>query len=81
MTVVQILPFRAICNPGMVKGSTTGMIQTAQYSESQGREKVMVARREKMVSKIASDRRMCLNVVFMSSEGYFSIEEMMRLPG
>ena len=64
----------------MVKGRTTGMIQTVQYSESQGREKVMVARREKMLSKIASDRRICLNVVFMSSDGYFSIEEIMRLP-
>ena len=56
------------------------MIQSFQYSESQGREKVMVAKREKMVSKIASDKRICLNVVFMSSDGYFSIEEMMRLP-
>ena len=64
-----------------MKGNTTGMIQTVQYSESQGREKVMVASREKMLSKIARDRRMCLNVVFMSSDGYFSIEEMMRLPG
>ena len=65
----------------MVKGRTTGMIQTVQYSESQGREKVMVARREKMLSKIARAKRICLNVVFMSREGYFSIEEMMRLPG
>ena len=39
-----------------------------------------MAKREKMVSKIASDKRMCLNVVFMSSEGYFSIEEMIKLP-
>ena len=56
------------------------MIQSFQYSDSQGREKVRVAKREKMVSKIASDKRMCLNVVFMSSEGYFSIEEMIKLP-
>ena len=63
-----------------MKGNTTGMIQTVQYSQSQGREKVIVARREKMVSKIARDRRICLNVVFMSSDGYFSIEEMIRLP-
>ena len=56
------------------------MIQSFQYSDSQGREKVRVAKREKMVSKIASDKRICLNVVFMSSEGYFSIEEMIKLP-
>ena len=56
------------------------MIQSFQYSESQGREKVMVAKREKIESKIARDKRVCLNVVFMSRDGYFSIEAMMRLP-
>ena len=56
------------------------MIQTLQWEERQGREKVMVARREKRASYRASVSRMCLNVVFMSRDGDLSMKDMTRLP-
>jgi hypothetical protein len=73
-------PLREIWIAGRVKGRRKGWIQIFQVGRRRGREKVMLARRMKQESNMASIVMMCLNVALISTEGELRTQMEVKLP-
>ena len=80
MTVDQMEPLREIWIAGRVKGRRKGWIQIFQVGRRRGREKVMLARRMKQESNMASMVMMCLKVALISTDGDRRTQMEVKLP-